>query len=408
MRILAISHLFPNEVERRYGIFVSRQLSAMAAEGADITVLVPRLFCAGWARRILKKPAHYNHKLALLDVPGLRAIRIPYIGLPGQWFNRWSGLVVYMALRKTAWRLHRQHNFDVIYASELFLNGDAGRRLSKAIDVPVACLAIGSDINVTAKATPSLGRHFQRIVTEMDGTLACGKSAADEMQRLGPKRDTLCVYGVVDLKKFAPVAEVAQIRRDLHLPIDGILVLYVGYLWNRKGLRELIEAFAKVHTQCPSTTLIICGAGNDEKSIISAADRSAARAAIRFVGGVDPCNVHRYLQASDVFVLPSYAEGMPNAVMEAMACGLPVVTTTVGGLPAALGGSEGAILVPPKDVNSLKDALMDVINNKQKRERMGRASRQLAEEDFGVQRNARKILDYLSLVTNQQTPTSVR
>ena len=117
---------------------------------------------------------------------------------------------------------------------------------------------------------------------------------------------------------------------------------------------------------------------------------------IEMVGMVDPEQMHKWMQASDLLLLPSYEEGMPNAVMEAMACGLPVVATTVGGLPEAVGDCEGVILVPPRDVDRFKDAVLKVLRNEQLRERMGLAARKRAEERFGIQRNARRILDFLS------------
>ena len=406
MRILAVAHLWPNEVEPRYGIFVSRQLEAMAAQGADITLLVPRLYCPTWMRRLFKKPASYNHTLALADVPGVTAIPIPYVGFPGQWFNRYSGLSVFTSIRGKAKRLHQREPFDVIYATELFLNGDAARRLSDELKIPVACLSIGSDINVTAQATQALRKHFANIVRSVDGTLACGQSAADDMLKIGPKRDTLCVYGVVDLERFRPVKDKQSIRRSLGLPEDKQLVLYVGYLWKRKGLRELFQAFESVLAAQPNTKLLVCGAGDEEKAIKEAAANSKAEQSVQFIGSVDPDEIHKYMQAADVFTLPSYAEGMPNAVMEAMACGLPVVTTSVGGLPAALAGNDGAILVPPRDVASLAKALTSLLSDAEKQSRMGIAARELAERDFGVQRSAQRILEYLAIVADINSSVS--
>jgi glycosyltransferase involved in cell wall biosynthesis len=115
--------------------------------------------------------------------------------------------------------------------------------------------------------------------------------------------------------------------------------------------------------------------------------------------------MNKWMKASDLFVLATHTEGMSNVVMEAMACGLPVVTTTVGGLPEAVGGCEGAILVPPRDVDKFKDAVLKVLRNEQLRERMGLAARKLAEEKFGVQRNARQILDYLQEIIEKSRAT---
>lgn len=396
LRILAIAHLFPHEAERRYGIFVARQLSAMAAEGAEITVLVPRLYCPSWLRKVLGKPASYNHRLPLVSVPGLSAIPVPYLGLPGIGFNRWSGLSVYLAIRRHALRLHREKNVDAIYATEIFVNGDAARRLASRMHVPAACLAIGSDINVTARASTVLSRHFQRVVNGLDGNLACGALAAAEIDAFQPKRKTLCVYGVVDLDRFRPTADRRPVRDELDLPIDRKLVLYVGYLWKRKGLLELIEAFEAIQPLHPDCTLVICGAGNEQHAIQTAARQSSAHDVIRFIGNVDPEHIHRVFQACDLFVLPSHAEGMPNAVMEAMACGLPVVCTSVGGIPEALGDNEGAIQVPPRDARALVTAIHSVLADESRRDRMASAARQLAVEKFGARRNAQKILNYLA------------
>lgn len=108
------------------------------------------------------------------------------------------------------------------------------------------------------------------------------------------------------------------------------------------------------------------------------------------------------MQASDLFVLASRTEGMPNVVMEAMACGLPIVATAVGGLPGAISDCDGALLVPPERVDDLEKAIVKVINNNQLRAHMRIAARNRAKEQFGVKRNARLILDYLRKIVEEK------
>jgi len=113
--------------------------------------------------------------------------------------------------------------------------------------------------------------------------------------------------------------------------------------------------------------------------------------------------MHLWMQAADVFVLPSYMEGMPNVVMEAMACGLPVIATAVGGLPEAIGDDEGAMLIEPRKVKPLVDAMLKVCSDKTLQFKMSLAVRQTAEDKFGLKNNVKKTLIYLeSVVKNEK------
>jgi len=399
VRILALSHLYPHTKERRYGIFVARQLQAMAEAGAEITLLVPqpripKLLCV-----LLGKS---NDKAwELIDYPGVNATALHYSAAPGKWFWRWAGLAAYRAVRTRAITLHKKKPFDVIYSTQLTLGGDASCRLAKDLRIPAANLAIGSDVNVIAKQSSVMQRHYQSTVSQLDGTLACGQSLADEIDssRQPHHLKSLCVYGVVDLDYFSlPKSDRASLRTKLSLPTEGLMILYVGYLRRAKGLFELLRAFQETQTRHANASLILCGAGEDEQALRDFADKLGIADAVRFVGMIEPEEVRSYMWASDLFVLPSYNEGMPNAVMEAMSCGLPVVCTSVGGLEAALDSSPGAKLVPAKQVEPLQSAISDILSDDNLRTEMSNAARATAEEQFDVRRSARRILDYLSQV----------
>ena len=400
MRILALSHLYPHVKERRYGIFVARQLTAMAEAGAEITLLVPqpripKLLCTILGKT--NEPAS-----ALIDYPGVSATAIPYFAAPGKWFWRWAGLAAYRAVRGHALARHAEQPFELIYSTQLILGGDASCRLAKDLQIPAANLAIGSDVNVISKQSSGMQSHYQRIVTRLDGTLACGQSLADQIDSMRPSPPhlkSLCVYGVVDLDYFYPTQDPHEpFRSELSLPADGPMILYVGYLRREKGLFELLKAFKGVRDQQSDVTLVLCGAGEDEHALKELASELGLADAIRFVGMVEPEEVRDYMWASDLFVLPSYNEGMPNAVMEAMSCGLPVVCTSVGGLTAALSSSNGAKLVPAQQVEPLQSAMSEILTNDDLHVSMSRAARATAEEQFDVRRSARRILDYLSQI----------
>lgn len=372
----------------------------MAAEGAEVSLLVPRLYSPAWLNWLLKRPPSINHRSALLIPDQIEARGCLYFARPGRTFKRRAGGAMYGAIRSQAIRMHGEKPFDIVYGTDWFLGCEVARRLGLNLAVPAAGLAIGDDVNVTARQSIENERHFRRIARELDATLACGDSLAGTIDS-ERERKTLSVYGVVDLERFAPAdAESKELcRRQLKLPLQDKIILYVGYLQRRKGLLELVEAFEAIDDR--GTHLVLCGTGDDEKLIRDRVHASSASPRVHFMGDVAPNSIASFMQASDLFVLPSYSEGMPNAVMEAMACGLPVICTTVGGIPRALdaaedayGPSEVAFLIPPRDTAALETALRNLLLDPSLAAQMQVRARSLAERKFGARPNARRILHH--------------
>jgi glycosyltransferase involved in cell wall biosynthesis len=400
MRILAISHLFPNLKETRYGIFVARQLSEIHRLGAEITVIVPRVWCPGFLRYFDRWKNH-DHKCPLRRFEGIETFSVPYLRPPGNFYNRWSGLAAFHAMKSKALELHNTRKFDVIYATDFFPDGDAAVRLAKYLKLPAACLCIGVDVNITAQSSGIIYRHFVRTAKALNGTLACGQSVADRIKAVTGK-NPLCVYGVLDLEEFSPVPDKIPARKELGLPIDKTIALYAGYLTKRKGVYELLEAIHRVQKKCPDIMLLMCGAGTEETALRRLIREKGIENIVHMAGEVKPERMNKWMQASDLFVLASHTEGMPNVVMEAMACGLPVVATAVGGLPGAISDCDGAILVPSENIDELEKALVKVISNNQLRVQMQITARKRAEEKFGGNRNARLIFDYLQKIVEEK------
>jgi teichuronic acid biosynthesis glycosyltransferase TuaC len=406
VRILAISHLFPNLKEKRYGIFVARQLSEMSRLGAEITAFVPRVWCPGLLRHF-DRLKNYDHKCPLCQFEGLETISVPYLRPPGNFYNRWSGLVVFRAMKSKALELHKSRKFDMIYATDFFPDGDAAVRLAKRLDLPAACLGIGVDVNITAHSSKTIYRHFVRTAKALDGTLACGQSVAGRIKSVTGK-NPLCVYGVLDLEEFSPVPDKIQARTELNLPQDKTIALYAGYLTKRKGVYDLLEAIYKAQKKFPDILLVICGSGPEEASMRRLIHEKGMEHTVRMAGEIEPERMNKWMQASDLFVLASHTEGMPNVVMEAMACDLPVVATAVGGLSEAVGDCDGVILVPPENIDELEKAIMKIIKDNQLKVNMQIAARKRAEENFGAKRNARLILDYLQKIVEQKQGKAAR
>jgi len=399
MKILVISHLFPNAKNRNSGIFVARQLEEMGKQGMDISVIVPMVWTPSILRKF-KRWKDYDHNAPLLNFKSVKTYAVPYLRITGNWFYRWSGLSVFWAIRKLASKLHRKQLFDIIYAHSFFPEGDAAVRLGKALKLPVVCVGIGGDINIIPNHSRAMYKRFAKVANDLNGAMACGKVLADKINAVSNKK-TLSVYGVVDLKRFSPVKDKRQIRRQLGLSEDKLLFLYLSNLKKDKGVYELLNVFLQIAQEKDNVELCICGDGVEESGMLGFIKERDQQNSMRMMGFVDPEQVDLWMKACDLFVLPSYHEGMPNVVMEAMACGMPVIASAVGGLPEAVGDCEGALLVPAKDTEALKKAMRLIIDDENTRYKMGHASRNRAQERFGVETTVRTVIDYLTKVKNE-------
>jgi glycosyltransferase involved in cell wall biosynthesis len=168
-------------------------------------------------------------------------------------------------------------------------------------------------------------------------------------------------------------------------------LIYVGKLRSEKGLNELIEALAQPDIAALPWSLTLVGDG-DRAGFVAAVAQSGLSERVRFEGWLEPQAVAERLARSDVYVLPSHHEGMPLAMLEAMSAGLAVVTTAVGAIPEILTDGKTALLVPPKNLQALHDALYRVITDWALRESLGAAGEQLYDERFTLERFTDAIL----------------
>ncbi len=171
-----------------------------------------------------------------------------------------------------------------------------------------------------------------------------------------------------------------------------VSLIVVGRLSEAKGAWDLLQALALVIKEEPSVSLTWVGLGASPSDDIYARELCASlgiEANVRLAGQVADSEKYLELEQSDIFVLPTHSEGFPLALLEAMAMGLPVVTTPVGGIPEVIIDGVNGYLVLPKDIESLADRILTLLREPDKREQMGEANRKL----YWEQLSARKVVD---------------
>ncbi len=185
----------------------------------------------------------------------------------------------------------------------------------------------------------------------------------------------------IDLNRFQPLDKTAM-RTKLRLP-ENPMIGILATLRDWKGHDYLIDALKLLRTQFPEWRLIIIGDGPQLARLTSRVQKENLAEIVRFVGNVD--NVPEWLSTLDIFTLPSFGdEGVPQGIMQAMACGLPVVSTPVGAITEALQDGSTGILVAPKNAAALAAALEQLMADEALRQHMGQAGRAYALASFGI------------------------
>jgi len=186
----------------------------------------------------------------------------------------------------------------------------------------------------------------------------------------------------IDLERFAP-GDAREARASLGLAGDAAVVGIVATLRSWKGHRYLLQAIAAMDRR--DVLVLVVGDGPQRAALEALACELGLAERVRFAGNQG--DVAPWMRAMDVFCLPSYAnEGVPQALMQAMACALPVVTTPVGSIGEIVSDGESGVMVPPQDAAALRVALEALLDDPVRRQALAARARQVAHERFGEER----------------------
>ena len=311
---------------------------------------------------------------------GIRALGIPVTDLrmTAKW--RWDAF----------WRLYHllRRERPVILHTWLFHANLAGRIVGRLARVPIVVTS-RRNVNVGGGFRERLNRWTMRLD---DRVLAvCELARQAEIERAGaPPDKVVTIYNGIDVERFVALDTKpgARVRQAFGIPVGAPLLGSVGRLHPQKGQADMLAALAQVRERVPAVRLLLVGSG-ELRPDLEAQARSLGLAEVVTFSGLR-ADVPEILAALDVFVLPSLWEGMPNAVLEAMAAGLPVVATAVGGTPEAVVDRVTGLLVPPHDPDALARAIERLLGDPSLRREMGRAGRERVGRHFSIDQTVRR------------------
>ncbi|HPT30081.1 MAG TPA: glycosyltransferase family 4 protein [bacterium] len=291
------------------------------------------------------------------------------------------------------WLIDNRDKFDVIHVIDLFYH---------SIDPQFAVLAKLARPTVLKIPTAAC---LPRIINDsnigylnfIDAFSALNEQIIDELVSLKVSTDRIYLFpNGLDCQEFKPAIDKTDLRARMNLPTNDILVLYVGRLVRRKRLDVLLDVFDRIGTKAK---LLLVGAGFDQKDSVEDEIIERARKMENVLIFPATPNVLGYYNCCDIHTLISEVEGMPNSIIESMACALPNVATNISGVRELITSGVNGFLVPIGDSDATFQAILNLINNPALRAEMGQVSRNKIMAEFSIDLIAKKYINlYLKLL----------
>ncbi len=355
MKLLTFTTLFPNADKPTHAIFVETRLRHLVASGEVVSRVVAPVpwFPSTDAR--FGRYAGYARIPATEKRSGLTVDHPRYLSIPKIGMNAAPWLMARAARNSVARLLDEGYDFDLIDAHYFYPDGVAAALLGKYFNKPVVITARGSDISLIPRhAIPR--RQILWAARRASAIITVCNALKDELVALGvaPEKITPLRNGV-DLQRFQLVdgTQRALLRAELGLSADRYTLLSAGHLVPVKGHDLVIGAMPML----VDMQLLIAGAGVERVRLERLAQTLGVADRVRFLGALPQEQLARTYAAVDALVLASSREGWANVLLEAMACGTPVVASRVWGTPEVVASPDAGLLMQARSARGVADAV---------------------------------------------------
>jgi glycosyltransferase involved in cell wall biosynthesis len=355
-KLLVFSSLFPSNKRPNAGVFIRERMFRVAPQIPVIVVSpVPWFPFQGllryWRPHFRPQPSRYEEQ------QGIQVYFPRFFSIPGL-FKSWDGFFMALGSLFTLIKLRKQ--FNIIDAHFAYPDGYAATLLGHWLKVPVTITLRGTEVPLSKM--PDRKARLLTALKNATRVFSVSDSLKQHVVSLGAEADKIRVVGNgIDLVKFYPLSR-SVARAELNIAENAKVLVSVGALVDRKGFHRVIEILPALVAKYPELIYLIVGGDSPEGNIKARLEQQVKtlklEANVRFLGAYPSEQLKLPLSAANLFVLATANEGWANVFLEAMACGLPVITTEVGGNKEVVNTQELGIIVPFGDPAALLAALL--------------------------------------------------
>lgn len=356
-KLLVFSSLFPSSVRPGAGVFIKERMFRVGHQ-LPLVVVSPVPWFPMQSLLRCWKPNFRPQPEAYAEIDGVPVYYPKFFSIPG-FFKSFDGFFMAVSCLLTLLKIRKKYRFDLIDAHFAYPDGYAAGLLGRWFNVPVTITLRGTE--VTLSKFPGRRQRILSAIKRANRVFSVAESLKRHVTGLGAQADKIQVVGNgVDTAVFYPVDKV-QARQALGIDGQAKVLISVGGLVERKGFHRVIEVLPELLKSYPDIVYLIVGGDSPEGNIRARLEQQVETLGltnnVRFLGAKPSTELKTPLSAADIFVLATANEGWANVFLEAMACGLPIITTDVGGNREVVCDDDFGTVVPFGDRSALLAAL---------------------------------------------------
>lgn len=385
MKVLVISHMYPSTANEVAGIFVHEQVRALMNKGVEVRVVSP----TPWTPFPINYFRSKWRKLSLVPKQTLWdgvAVWYPrYLEFPRAWFFATSGKRMYQGIKKLVQSMYQKIAFDLIHAHVALPDGYAAALIARELELPLVVTIHGQDAYRTIYRNSGCRAAVRWALEQADRVIVVSNPLRNALEKgLGRLQNIVVIHNGVSESKIFTGHQGGTGRSKV--------LVSLGWLIERKGHEFVLKALARLQSKYPDVRYIIAGTGPCENKLRHLAASLQVADRVHFKGFVPNDELPSVLASCDVFVLPSWDEAFGVVYLEAMANGKPVIGCQGEGIEDFVRHGETGLLVKPRDVDSLVEALDFLLSHPEEAQAMGERARKVVLENYTWEKNAEKTI----------------
>ncbi|GAA0121636.1 MAG: glycosyltransferase [Clostridium argentinense] len=382
MKVLVISHMYPNTMNEMAGIFVHKQVKALIDEGCEVRVVSPTPLAPFPLGLISSKWKKYSEIPKRVTLEGVDICYPRYLEFPKGIFFSKSGYFMARGIKKNVKKIINEFKPDIIHSHVALPDGFAAMVINEEFNLPHVTTIHGQDFQQTIYRSEDCKNNLFKVLNKCDAIITVSNKLKNIVSKEEFYDKIQVIHNGVDIPHFSYIEENKEY----------IEVLSVGNLLKIKGIDLNIRALKPLMEKYENLIYTIIGDGIERANLEALCEELNIKERVKFLGRLPHNEAMEHMKKCDIYSMPSYKEGFGVVYIEAMSFGKPVIGVRGEGINDIIEDGVNGMLVEPKDVYSLMDKLEKLIVSKELRENIGKRGQEKVINECTWISNAKKNL----------------